>query len=228
MRALTIILCLSLSMLLSLPASAQEGPSLTVTGEGQVTAVPDMATITLGVTERADTAADAMDAVSEAVSDIVARMRHFGIDARDMQTSDLSLNPLWRNSSSGPSRQMDGFEASNRLTVRVRDMDQLSTILQTAMEDGANRFSGLHFGMQNPRPLENRARRAAVADALAKAELYAEAAGVRLGPVRRMSEAGISGPIPGGMMMARAESMPVAAGETGISAQVTIVFDLEN
>lgn len=217
------------------PAMAQQegapvpvGPAtLSVSGQGAVSAAPDMATITLGVSERAESAKVAMDAVSNSLGAILSRLERFGIAERDIQTSDLSLGPVWNNRASSGAPEVTGFEASNRLTVRVRDLDQLGVILEAALQDGANRMNGLQFGLSEPRPLEDEARRAAVADALAKAQLYAEAAGVTLGPILSISEGGIAGPQPGMIMAARAEAVPIAAGETGISATVQMVFALE-
>ncbi|MDA7425868.1 SIMPL domain-containing protein [Thalassococcus lentus] len=224
------VLGLSLTVT-ALPLQAQETgadvPTLRVNGQGVVTAAPDMASLTLGVTERAKTAPEAMDAVSQSVSAILTRLKAAGISGADVQTSDLSLGPIWDNRSSGNRPEVSGFEASNRLTIRVRDLDRLGDVLGAALEDGANRMSGLRFGLTERRPLEDEARRAAVADALAKAQLYAEAAGVTLGPILSISEGFVSRPEPGIMMAARAESVPVAAGETGISAQVQMVFALQ-
>lgn len=214
-----------LAFLLAQPALA-EG-KLTVSGSGQAFAAPDMATITLGVSERAKTARDAMDAASGAVAAILSRLETLGVETRDVQTSDLSLGPVWGPRNASGEARITGYEASNRLTVRVRALDGLGGLLDAVLDDGANRFSGLSFGMQDPQPLHDAARRAAVADALRKAALYAEAAGVTLGPIRSISEQGGARPVMGDMMFAaRAEAVPVAAGETGMSAQVTVVFDL--
>ena len=101
-------------------------------------------------------------------------------------------------------------------------------MLQALLEAGANDFSGLSFGLQDPRPVEDEARRAAIADARAKAELYAEAAGVTLGPIRSITEGGMSGPMPmdAPMMLEARSAMPVAAGETMVRANVQVVWTL--
>lgn len=201
---------------------------ITVTGEGEAAAAPDMATIRLGVTERADTAQAAMDAASGVAERLLAALSEFGIDARDVQTTDLSLSPVL-GEPDGPGRtaEVTGFEASNRVTVRVRRLDDLPAILGAALEDGANRLDGLNFAVSNPDPLLDEARRAAVEDARARASLFAEAAGVTLGPVRSISEqGGYGGPMPVAEM--RMAAVPIAAGEAGYSASVTMVFGIED
>ena len=169
-------------------AAAQETAQgrLIVTGEGAVDSAPDMATITMGVTSEAKTAAQAMAETSEATAAVLAALTEAGIQGRDMQTRDLSLNPLWDNRSSGE-RRIVGFQASNTVMVRVRD---LAGILDQVIQSGANQFRGLSFGLQEPGPALDEARRRAVAEALRKAALYAEAAGLTLGPVIALTESG--------------------------------------
>ena len=215
-------------ILAPLAASAQEAPlpRITVTGEGEVATVPDMATISLGITAENAEAGAAMDEASRVAEALLARLDEMGIAARDRQSSDISLRPVWSGGNDGVERGISGFEAGNRLTVRVRDLDRLGEVLGAVLDDGANQLSGLTFGLQEPKPVMQDARRAAVADAMDKAKVLAEAAGVALGPVISIAEAG-GGYAPAPMMeMARASAVPVAAGETVISTQVTMVFEL--
>ena len=204
---------------------------LTVTGVGRVDSVPDMATITVGVTSEARTAAEALNDTSAATTRILARMAEAGIAPRDVQTRDLGLSPLWdnRNSSSGSRPKIVGYQASNTVIVRVRALAQLGPILDDVVENGANNFHGLAFGLQNPEPVQDDARRAAVADAMRKAQLYAGAGGLTLGAVLELSEAGSATPQP--VMMERSAMMsdgvPVAQGEVSTNALVTMVFAID-
>ncbi len=222
---------LSAAALASLPLAAiADDTRIIVTGEGSVEAAPDMATITLGVTAQHKSARGAMDEVSTGVARLLERMVAADIAQRDMQTSGLSLGPIWdgvRYGSSG-NPEIVGFNASNTVTVRVRDLPALGGLLDSLFEDGANSFSGLSFGLQDPRPALDDARRKAVADARAKAELYAEAAGVSLGRVVSISEEGGGAPpMPMYRMeAAMADSVPVAAGELAITARVTVVWEI--
>ena len=206
----------------------EEMRAITVVGQGSVAAVPDMATISMGVTHEASVAAEAMAQVSAGVTAVLNRLSEAGVEARDMQTSSLSLQPVWSNHGNDGSQppRITGFVASNQVTVRVRDLSGLGAVLDTVVQDGANTFNGLQFAMQEPAPLEAEARAAAVRDGMARAAQLAEAAGVTLGPVRSISE---NGPVQGMMMeMAAARSMDkaVAAGELSLEAQVSMVFSI--
>jgi uncharacterized protein YggE len=208
-------------------AFAQSEGQITVTGEGRVSAVPDMAIITMGAVAEAKTAKEAMDETSEITRAILDRLTALEVAARDVQTSDLSLSPVWTNRAE-PNGQprIDGYQASNQVTVRIRDLAKLGTVLDAVLTDGANGLGGLQFSLSDPEPLINDARRAAVADARAKAELFAEAAGVQLGAIISLSESGGYMPRPEMMSMARSADagVPVSAGETEIAANVAMVF----
>jgi len=215
---------------LAAPAMAQTPDrAITVTARAEVQAEPDLATLTLGVEATAKTAAAAMAQASDSTAAVLDYLAEAGVEKADMQTSQLSLNPIWSNySASNPTRRIDGFAASNMVTVRVRDLDSLGRVLDQVIQKGANSFRGLSFGLQNPDPLMDQARIEAVQEARRKAELYAQAAGVTLGPLVSLSEAGNVVPQP--MMMMEAARMsadvPIAMGEVGISAGVTLVFEI--
>lgn len=219
------------SLMLAGAAMAQETPParMTVTGEGRVTAVPDMATVTLGVSSEAATAQAAMDQTSERVAALLSALQADGIAARDIQTSGLSLGPVWSHPRDGaePPR-ITGFSAQNTVTVRVRKVDELGGLLDAVISRGVNTLHGVSFGLQDPEPRRDEAREAAVADARRKAELYAGAAGVELGAIRSISEEmAMPGPQPMYRMeAAMAQSVPVAAGEAEVTAHVTIVWEL--
>lgn len=212
------------------PVMAETPGTITVIGEGQSAGVPDMAVVSLGVRHQADSALEAVNATSEALEQVLARLTAMGIAARDVQTASLKLNQIWdRRSQSGQSLP-GSFEASNVLNLRVRDLDRLGEVLKAALAGGANTLSGLRFGFDNSRPLEDAARRAAVSDAMAKANLYAEAAWVTLGPVLSITETG-GGPAPvmraaSMRMAAEVADVPVAAGENELSARVIMVFGI--
>lgn len=212
-------------------ATAQETAlrQITVTGEGRVAAAPDMATLRLGAAAEAKEAGEALRQTSDITQRILDRLGEAGIEARDIQTSGLSLSPLRQNYREGTAETpgIAGYAASNGVTVRLRDLDRLGEVLDAVVSDGANTLDGLSFGLQEPRPLMDEARQLAVADARAKAELYAKAAGVTLGAVQSLVErgGGSPGPYMAEMSMARG-SVPVAAGELDVSADVQIVYEI--
>jgi uncharacterized protein YggE len=213
-------------------ATAQDASArtLTVTGEGIVAAAPDMATLRLGVLAQEEEAAAAMAAVSERMRAVLARLEAAGIAAADVQTSTLALSPEWEGPRPGDTGlpRIARYTASNLVSVRVRDLDTLGAVLDAVLTDGANRLDGLAFAVADAAPLRDEARRRAVADGRARAELFAEAAGVELGPLMRLDEAGS----PRGfaaMEMSRAASdggMPVAPGEVTMEARVNMVFEI--
>ncbi len=227
MRTLSALI-LSAGLALPLPALAQEvpPPMITVTGTGVVEAIPDIATLSIGVTTQGETAAVALTANTAALEAVMARLTAAGIEPRDMQTSNLSLNPNWTGyDSSTPT--ISGYVAANILTIRVRKLDGIGAVLDAAVADGANTLNGLTFGLADPKPAMDEARKEAVADARARAELLAAAAGVTLGRVVSISEA-VPGFDPQPMFRAEASAaaVPVAGGELGLSANVTIFFEI--
>ncbi|SPF78415.1 SIMPL domain-containing protein [Pseudoprimorskyibacter insulae] len=227
------LLALPILALSAVPVWAQSSAvsgQITVSGEAVAFATPDMATIQIGAQGRGATPAEALNQTSAALEAMIARLKDNGIEARDIQTSGLSLNEdrIWDRD-----KQVDvsrGYVASNMLMIRVRDLSQLGGLLSVMVEDGANTLSGVSFGVSETDALENQARRDAVADALAKAELYADAAGVALGPILSINEGGISAPMPimrsmkDVVVQEAVADVPVAAGEISSSANVTIVF----
>lgn len=211
---------------LSGAAAAQEQPrTISVSAEGRVEAVPDMATVSLGVVKQAATAGKAMAAASEAAARVLARLADLGIDARDIQTRRLTLNPLWSDGGSNGRVKITGFSAVNALTVRVRDLDRLGAIMDAVIDDGANDFNGLNFGVTDPAPLVDQARARAVAEARNMAAQLAAGAGVDLGPVVSISEMGGGAPQPMRMeVVSMRAPVPVAAGEITLSVSVSMVF----
>lgn len=220
------------ALVLAAPVWAEDSGRIIVTGEGRVTAVPDMAIVRMGVTGQAPVAADAMAQVSETMTAVQAVLAEAGIAPRDIQTTSLQLNPRWDNRprNEGEAPRVVEYFAETGVTVRVRDLAGLGEVLGAVVSDGANQFRGLSFDLAEPDPLMNDARRAAVADARAKAELYAEAAGVTLGALIELREQGAQAPRPmiAEMRMASADmAVPVAEGEMVLSSSVTLIFATE-
>jgi uncharacterized protein len=224
-QALTIATAMALP--LAAPASGETTVStITVTGTGTVQAPPDLATLMIGVTTQGDTAAVALSANSEAVEAVIARLTASGIEARDMQTSNLSINPNWSNPDGSSTPTISGYVATNLLTVRVRSLDGLGTVLDAAVADGANTLNGLTFGLAKPDPALNDARKAAVADARAKADLLVTAAGMKLGRIVMITESGAwTDPQPM-FRESAAGAPPVAGGELAMTANVTIQYEM--
>lgn len=226
-----VLAALALFCLGSGAAQAQER-RITVVGEGAVSAAPDMARIQIGVSEEAPTAAEALRKMSGAGESILARLAAAGIEARDVQTSALTLWPRYQSRTDRDLPEIVGFVAETHFGVIVRDLDALGGILdEVVTEGGANTLQSVNFTLSEPRPLRDAARRDAVADGRAKAELFAEAAGVALGALLTLDEES-SGFAPAPlmemrMMDASGGSVPVAEGEVTIEARVTLVYAIE-
>jgi len=213
-------------------ASAQTNPEprlLTVTGEGEVKAKPDQATLSAGVVTEGKTAAAALAANSRAMNAVFDTLKRLGIPERSIQTSEISVQPQYPNDARVP-RRITGYQVSNTVSVTVDDLDRLGPALDALVSSGANSLGDIGFGLRDPKPLEAQARAAAVRDAARKAETMARAAGVSLGPIISITEGVGTEPVPLGRrmpaLMAMKEATPVAAGEETISANVTVSWDI--
>ncbi|MDH3661099.1 MAG: SIMPL domain-containing protein [Alphaproteobacteria bacterium] len=197
---------------------------VTVTGQAEIQAAPDIATLSIGVEIEAKTPGEALAANAARMTAVTKRLKQAGIADKDMQTSQLGIWPIYADRQQP--RKTVAYRVSNQLTVTIRDIDRLGATLDQAVADGANSVGGPTFAIADPEPLLAKAREAAVRDAIAKAERYAAAAEVELGEVLSIDEGSGGGPIFTRHM--RAESMtastPVAPGETTIAASVTLTF----
>ena len=219
-----VALCLALC--LAVPARAETGPQITVTGEGVIELPPDMATLRLGVQSEARLAAQALSANSADMAAVLALLADAGVAETDIQTSGLTLVPRQDYTSLGQAGTI-GFVASNQVTVRIRDLDRLGGLLDAVVRDGANRFGGLQFGLAERSAALAEARAGAVADARTKAETYAAAAGVTLGPILSISDqSGGVAPMEMRMATAMSDAVPIAAGAVSVSATVTVTWAL--
>jgi len=214
------------------PLAAQVGaepgaPRIVVTVEGRATAAPDMATLRFGVERDARQAAAALDAMGQAAGALLATLDAAGIAPADRQTGALRLHPV---RSEGPERAPgpDGYRAATEVTARVRDLDRLGAVIDAGVAAGANRLQGLRFGLAAPEAAQDTARRAAVAEGRRRAALYAQAAGVTLGPLLLLSETGPARPEPRMMQadLATSAGVPVAEGETVVSVTLRLVYEI--
>lgn len=206
---------------------------VSVTGEGTVVGAPDMAMITLGVVSEAATARDALAANSQQMNGIITALKEGGMEARDLQTSGFSVEPIYSQppADQDPSVQFRleivGYRVQNGVTLRIRDLTRVGAVLDQVVTLGANSISGPTFSVDDPAALEDQARGAAIADALRKGKLYAESAGLALGPIFRIEESFVQPPQPlGGAVMMRMEAaqsdVPIEGGELTFKVQVAV------
>ena len=206
--------------------------TISVSGQGSISAKPDLATINTGIVTTATTAGAALKANSSAMESIIATIKDRGIAKKDLQTSNFSINPEYqRDQPCGQRPKIIGYQVSNSLSVRVRDLENLGPLLDALVTSGSNRISGIQFSNENPEKYLAGARRAAIENARTRAELYADAAGVKVGKVLTISEQSVTIPRPQLMermafAMAADSNVPVAAGEQTLRATINILFEL--
>ena len=231
MKKLLSIFAVFLCVLGPVSGLAGEAATLRITGEASVSAVPDMVRLQLGVRKDAKEAVAASKAVGTALAQVMKELDAVGIKPKDMQTTQLSLVPQLDYSGSGAPKKL-GYQAQSTLTVTLYDIDQIGVVLDKVLSAGASvgvtEFGGLNFDLTNRKLLRDQAMQEAVKSARRDAELLAKAAGMSLGKVTVLSYGPSGGPVP--IMMARgmaeASSMPIAAGEMDILAQVQMEFEL--
>lgn len=201
---------------------------ITVSGEGEITAVPDEAQLTAGVVTQGKTAAEALAANTRAMNGVFESLRKFGIPEKSIQTSNFNVSPQYPpyqpNNTEPP--HIIGYQVSNTVTVKVDDLGKLGAALDALVSSGANQVNGVSFMIRNPKPLLAQARAEAVKDAMDRAETYTKAAGIALGPIASISEGGVENPRPVFFAMAKAadSAVPIAAGQQTITANVTMSF----
>ena len=221
---------LAAAALLASPALAQTAPPpavISVTGEASVSVAPDFAQIEGGVASEAKTAREASDANNGAMGKVLLALKSAGIEEKDFQTTRLALQPQTAPNRPGPSAIV-GYRASNRVTIRLRDVTKLANVIDTLVGAGANDIGGINFMVSNASKLLDEAREQAIADARRKAEIYAKAAGVTLGVPLSITEGGAPGPITFRRMAAGiAKSAPVAQGEERLQVTVSVSWAIK-
>ena len=226
----------------AMPAMAQTGPSvapmvpatgtvLDVVAEGRTTRVPDMATIRAGVVTQAPTAAAALSDNSARTARVLARLRRAGIADRDIATASVQLSPQYRYAENQPPA-ITGYQATNTVSVRFRDVAKAGGVLDALVAEGANQIDGPALSLSDPDAALDEARVDAVKRARAKAEQYARAAGMRVERIVSIVEAGqdAGGPDRPPVVFARAAmadaKTEVAAGEKDVTVTLNVRFVL--
>ena len=213
-----------------IPLGFAHAGTISVSGEGSASAEPDMATISMGVSHQSKTAQDAMDAVARDINLVLASLKDSGVEERDVQTSQISLYPVWGNADRNGNSKVTGFSASVTLSVLLRDLEKMGAVIAEVVEVGGNRFHGVSLGFQDTSELEAAARADAVRDAVEKAEQLAAAAGVEIVGITSISEGGGGMAVP---LMQRSEmamvadTMEIATGERSVGSYVSIVFEID-
>lgn len=205
-------------------------PTFSLSAYGETRVTPDMATISTGVQTEAPTAEAAMAENRARMTQVISALRRQGIEERHIQTSNLNLTAVY-DYAERQSPRLRGYQASNQVTVRVEDLARLGQAVDAVVSAGANQIHGISFGLRDPSAAEDAARRAAVRALQAKAELYAQATGLRLVGLRSLSEGGgYAAPPPMPMYrmeaaMASDASTPVQPGEMTVRIDIQGVYE---
>jgi uncharacterized protein YggE len=202
---------------------------ISVTGEARISVPPDLAQIDAGVTSEAKTAREASDVNNAAMGKVLLALKSAGIDEKDYQTSRLSLQTQSSVAKPGAPSIITGYRASNRVTIRLRDVTKIANVLDILVSSGANDIGGIDFMVSQASKLLDDAREQAVADARRKAEIYAKAAGVTLGAPVSISEQGAAQPLFRAKMMGGMAAAPaaIAQGEETLSITVGVTWAIK-
>jgi len=208
---------------------------IVVSGEAHSAIAPDLAIVSLGVTETRKTAREALDANNQAMAAALKALKSDGMADKDLQTSGFSIQPDYRypqNDDGSPKPPvLVGYTVANMLTVRIRDLAKLGGVLDTSVSLGVNQGGDIRFTNTDPEKTIEAARKGAMKDAIAKAGTLASAAGVKLGRVVEISESSARPePMPVlRMAMAKeaADAVPVASGENSYSVTVNVTFAID-
>ncbi len=234
MRTAVPVLAILAAGLAAAPAAAEgweNARTIIVTGNGEATKAPDMAYLTLGVESDGATASEALRKNSAQMEATIKTLRDAGVDKKDIQTSNLSVGARYDYSREGGAPRLIGYQATNTISVKLRNLEKAGGVIDRAVASGSNRLDSISFGFADPKPLLNDARKSAVADARERAGLYAEAAGVKLGRVLQISDSFTAAPGPYPVAVRadtlEAKTVPIAAGEQSVGASVSVVYAIE-
>lgn len=214
----------------ALASATSDGTLLSVSAEAKATRVPDVATMSTGVVTQAADANGALRANAEEMNKVMSAVKAAGIAERDVQTSGISIYPQYRYAENKPP-VITGYQASNTVNLKVRDIAKLGKVLDALVASGANQVNGPNFEIDQPEEAYDEARRNALAKAQARAEMYAKTLGLRVRRIVSIDEG--TGYQPPVMLRMAAKSMamdamesPVSPGESTLSANLNVVFEL--
>ena len=210
--------------------ASSDGTLLSVSAEAESRRVPDVATISAGVVTQSADANSAMRANATQMDKVMAAIKAAGVAERDIQTSGVNLNPQYKYvENQNPT--ITGYQASNTVNLKIRDLGKLGKVLDSLVASGANQINGPTFEVDQPEPAYDEARRAALEKAQARAQMYAKALGMQVRRIVSISEGGgFHPPVPMPMMaMSRAKAeadTAISPGETTLGANLDVVFEL--
>ena len=211
---------------------AARGTLLQVSAQGEVRRVPDVAQVGVGVVTEAAEAKAALAANAAQMERVIAAVRKAGIADKDVQTTGVSLQPQYQYVENQPPK-LNGYQAHNRVSVKVRDVSKVGDVLDAFVAQGANQIDGPTFTLDKPELALDEARQVALENARKRAAMYAKALGLEVGRIVSVDETGTGFEPPRPMMMAKAEmamdsaQTPVMPGEQAHAVTLNVVFELD-
>ena len=224
---------LTLSGFAATPAAAQQATdalrTVQTSGQGEVNLAPDQATVRLGVQTEAKEAQQAIADNNEQMAAVISATLESGIAESDVRTEGFRLQPVYDQPADGGPSTVSGYQASNIVSITVRDLSQLGDLLDTVVAAGSNTIEGIQFEISNPSDALDTAREAAMADAQRKAEQLTDLAGASLGPVQTILETGGTVPVAAEapQMATLAAGAPIQPGNQSVQASVQVTWLIE-
>ncbi len=205
--------------------------TLTVQGQGKVSAIPDIATLSVEVTQDGPDLDPVLTQVRKQMNKILEVVKGQGIEDKDVRTDMFQVHPKYEQDKRNNPKRV-GYAVANRVSVKVRDLKKTGKVLAAVLNAGATSVNGPDFEIDNPEIVERQALAAATKDAKAKAQAVAEAAGVQLAEILAINPQSVNWPGPRRPMMMRAMAMPAAmdaeepisAGEQTLAGYVTVTY----
>jgi uncharacterized protein len=214
--------------------SGSQETGLSVNGEGKVMAVPDLATLNLGIEAQAGTVSEAQAQAAKAMDQIMAALTADGIAGNDIQTSQFSIDPVRQSNPKTGEETLVGYRVTNMVNVKIREVAKAGEIIDAVAQAGGDltQVQGMSLSVEDPTPFQTQAREQALADAKAKAEQMAQLAGVKLGKPISISESGVYYPTPAPMfsyadVKVAGATTSISPGEQEISVNVQIMYKIE-
>jgi uncharacterized protein YggE len=217
------------------PAQAMREGTMRVIGRGVIEVAPDYAVVRVGIANRASAPTAALDQNSAIARKIIAFAKRFGIDERDIATETVNLTPIYRQgrNADGGRQELDGYAATNMVRAKLAEVARLGPFMRQVLDEGATNIDGVAFGVSDTERHADEALVKAVEDAVRQAERLAQAAKVRLGPIReilhppRTGAPIVESPMDRRVMARRGAPVPIEAGTIRVTAEVEIVWAIE-
>jgi uncharacterized protein len=229
LAVLVLMACSPLQTSSALAHDEAQKRTISLVGTGAIKTTPDKVDISTGVTSEAISAREALDKNTGAMTKVVEALKGEGIDPKDIQTTNFSVGPIYEQKADGRAPVVVGYRVSNQVRITLHDTGKLGVILDKVVTLGANQIDSIEFGVEEPEALKDEARKLALKNVTDNAKLYAEAAGVGLGPVLSISEEESSYQprfVPAATRMEMSKDVPIEAGTASVEVRVRVAWEI--